>query len=171
MAKYTQMLERAHEVATGQITPTAKKRLAVKAEEISRVGDIKAHVAVCEAALMKAITILYAADTDGLAANHDFNGQVLISLPFTYSGWKLYGLRNWEADCLRGIMLGRLQRKEGYIPLFDFSPITRRWYLRIDVYPTEAHALNWLKVDPVTVTEWRDALQRFYTQRAKYKTK
>jgi hypothetical protein len=171
MIDYTKQLERASGVLTGNPSPNTRARLQAKAERISRAGDLKAHLAVIESALMKAINILYESDTDGHPANYDYNGQVLIALPFTYSGWKLYGLRNWEADCLRRVMLERLKRTEGYIPLFDYAPATRRWYLRIDAYKTEAHALQWLKVDPVTVTEWRAALQRFYTQRAKYKTK
>ncbi len=171
MIDYTKQLERASGVLTGNPTPNTRARLQAKAERISRAGDLKAHLAVIESALMKAITILYESDTDGHPANYDYNGQALIALPFTYSGWKLYGLRNWEADCLRSVMLERLKRTEGYIPLFDYAPATRRWYLRIDAYKTEAQALQWLKVDPVTVTEWRAALQRFYTQRAKYKTK
>ncbi len=171
MIDYTKQLERASGVLTGNPSPTVRARLKAKAEDISRAGDLKAHLGVIESALMKAITILYESDTDGYPANYDYNGQALIALPFTYSGWKLYGLRNWEADCLRSVMLERLKRTEGYIPLFDYAPATRRWYLRIDAYKTEAAALQWLKVDPVTVTEWRAALQRFYTQRAKYKTK
>lgn len=171
MIDYTKHLERAGSVLTGQPAPKTRARLKAKAEEISRVGDLKAHLAVIDSALVKAINILYELDTDGYPANYDYNGQVLIALPFTYSGWKLYGLRNWEADCLRGVMLRRLQRTEGYIPLFDYSPATRRWYLRNDAYPTQAQALAWLKADPVTVTEWRDAVNHFHTQRAKYQTK
>src|SRR5687768_5413334 len=132
MIDYTKQLERASGVLTGTPAPKVRARLQAKADEISRVGDLKAHIGVIESALMKAITILYEPDTDGVFANIDYNGQILISLPFTYSGWKLYGLRNWEADCLRQILLGRLATSVN-VSLFDYSPVTRRWYLRNDL--------------------------------------
>jgi hypothetical protein len=95
MAKYTQMLERATEVATGQVTLATKKRLAVKAEKISRVGDSKAHVAVATAALMKLVITLYQLDDDGQPANYDrYTGQILLPVPWGKRGWKLWGLRS-----------------------------------------------------------------------------
>lgn len=167
MAKYTQMLERAHEVATGQVTPTTKKRLAVKAEEISRVGDIKAHVAVCTAALMKLVTTLYQLDDDGQPANYDkYTGQILIPVPWGKRGWALWGLRSWEADCLRRILLHRCQHPGKYVQLFDYSHLTRRWYVRADSYPDLEIALAWLKSEGPNAKEWRTELERYYAEQA-----
>lgn len=171
MIDYTKHLERASGVLTGNPAPKARARLKAKAEDISRVGDLKAHTGVIESALIKAITILYESDTDGLPANFDlYTGQVWIALPWTKTGWKLYGLRDWESDLLRWVLLRRLERG-GMESLFDYSQSTRRWLLRNDLYPNKEAALHWLKSDPVAVREWRDALQVYQNRRAKYRIK
>src|SRR5687768_15577992 len=135
MIDYTKHLERAGSVLTGQPAPKTRARLKAKAEEISRAGDLKAHLAVVESALAKAIDLVYQPDTDGLPANFDvYTGQVWIGLPWTKTGWKLYGLRDWESDLLRWVLLRRLERG-GIESLFDYSESTRRWLLRNDLYP------------------------------------
>ena len=170
MLNYTKQLERGAEILTGNVSPRTRARMKARAEEISRVGDLAAHAATVEAALMKAIQIVYEADTDGLPANFDLHtGQIWIALPWTKTGWKLYGLRDWESDLLRWILLRRLTN--GAIEsLFDYNQSARRWVLRSDIYPSKERALAWLKADPVTVHEWRAALEIYQKRRARYRT-
>jgi len=171
MLDYTKQLERGAEILTGNVSPRTRARMKARADEISRAGDLAAHAAVVEAALMKAISIMYDPDTDGLPANFDLHtGQIWIALPWTKTGWKLYGLRDWESDLLRWILFGRLNT--GSIdPLFDYNQSARRWNLRNDLYPSKERALAWLKADPITISEWRAALEIYQKRRAKYRTK
>ncbi len=169
MIEYTKFLERGQEIVGGNVNPPSRARIKVQAEELSKAGDLKAHAGVGEAALMKAITIIYEPDTDGLPANFDvYTGQIWISLPWTKTGWKLYGLRDWEAEALRWILLQRLARG-GIEPLFDYSSLARRWSLRNDIYPSKESAVGWLKSDPLTMKEWRLALKRFQDRQARYR--
>jgi len=169
MLDYTKQLERGAEILTGNVSPRTRARMKARADEISRVGDLAAQVVPIESALMKAINILYEADTDGQPANFDLHtGQIWIALPWTKTGWKLYGLRDRESDLLRWILLRRLTN--GSIEsLFDYNQSARRWVLRSDIYPSKERALAWLKSDPVTVSEWRSALEVYQKRRARYR--
>jgi len=78
----------------------------------------------------------------------------------------LWGLRSWEAECLRRILLHRCQHPGKYIELFDYSQLTRRWYVRADSYPDVEIALAWLKSEGPNAKEWRAEVDRYRTQEA-----
>jgi hypothetical protein len=129
-----------------------RQRIASAADELNRVGLMAMRVELVNEALCKFATMLYEKDADGAFANIDSpTGRLLVSAPWGSSGWKRWGLRNWEARVLRSVLLSRLQAKP--LPLFDYGNQT--WYLNRGHYRTVGMAHAYLEVAPVALSEWR----------------
>jgi hypothetical protein len=158
-------VDRLREVASGQPSLQTRQRMRMEAEQITQTGAIAAHVAVMQEAIAKLLRMLYEIDADGTQANYDYDGKILIPVPWGNAGWRVWGLRKWEADCLRRVLKSRLRK--GYPTPFDFSTTSLRWYLRIDLYPTLDHAIDWLQEDGIGIKEWRGALENNKKRREK----
>jgi len=144
-------------------SPTAhvRQRIAQAADELNRAGAMAMRVELVNEALLKFTHVLYAKDTDGAFANIDsVTGRVLLCAPWGSAGWKVWGLRNYEARVLRSILMARLDTKP--LPLFDYEH--KIWYVNRGQYRTISIAAGYLEHNPVTVAEWRKHSKQYAEQ-------
>ncbi len=134
-----------------------KQRFAKTAEELSLKGEAQAHVEVINEALCKVTELLYQADTDGSFANVDNRTyRILIPLAWGSDGFKVWGIRQWEADVLRAILIARSQASDAKRPaLYDFSTVNRRWFVNVTDYASYDLAQRFLQREAVTLATWR----------------
>jgi len=145
------------EIIRGMAIPSAgvKQRIQSAADALNRVGAMAAQVELLNEALCKLTVLLYAKDTDGSFANIDkVTGRILVPVAWGNLGWKKWGLRRWEAVILRRAMLYR-HTSDKVAPLFDYSDVTRSWYLNLTDYPSVENAEYYLQRYPIGVKEWR----------------
>ena len=152
-------------------SPTAhvKQRLAQAATELNRAGMLQAQCEVINEALCQFTAMLYQRDSDGVLANVDARtGRLLVPAPWGDSGWKQWGLRQWEARILRSLLLTRLQDAKRP-PLFDFNNHSRTWYLNSGDYPSLEAATHYLQRGAVKLAEWRNVSGDFHAKEAERK--
>jgi len=153
------LLNRAKAIGDQRPAFDPKQRMATAAAELNLAGTLQAQLGVCEAALRALIAVLYATDGDDQPANIDaVTGRILIPLPWGNQGWKRWGLRKWEAACLRKLMLERAQLRRP-LPLFCFDASNRQWFLDMESYVDEEAALLWLQVYGPQLGEWRTVVE------------
>lgn len=151
----TTLIERTQQIREAMPLPNVKQRLAAAAQELSKAGDNQARVEWLNESVLALTMELYATDPDGAPCNIDrATYRLLIPAPWGRAGWRKWGLRYWEADMLRRILVvrGQLQRVK---PLFDYNDMTRQWYLNYHDYPRLDLGLLYWKANPVTLKEWR----------------
>lgn len=150
-----ELFERAKTIGGNRPVFNPKQRIAQAAESLNQAGGLQAQLGVCEAALVALVNVLYATDADQRPANHDEKtGRILVPLPWGSSGWKHWGLRRMEADCLRRLMIGRSgQRKPPC--LFFYAVDSHQWYVDYENYPTTDDALRWVRDFGPQLSEWR----------------
>ena len=157
MNDFTQLLERAQAVTTITAPVGIKQRIADTANEISLAGHSQAQLDIAITAIAHLIAKLYVTETDGSMANVDsMTGRILMRpLPWGESGAVRWGLRRWEGQCLRRLMLDRVGQRRRLPCLFDYNTESRQWHLNTHDYPTGEDALRWLKSDGPRLSEWR----------------
>lgn len=151
----TQLIDRAVEIREALPLPTMKQRLAQAAQELSKAGDNQSRVELLNESILALTTELYATDPDGAPCNIDrATYRLLIPAPWGRAGWRKWGLRYWEAEQLRRILMvrGQMGRVQ---PLFDYNTDTRQWYLNVSDYPRLDLALLYWKKNPISLSEWR----------------
>jgi len=132
-----------------------KQRIAQAAEDLNRAGLLQSQCEVANEAVCKFCTMLYQRDSDGVWANIDNRtGRLLVPSPWGNAGWKHWGLRQWEAIVLRSVLMARFKETKQK-PLFDYSDVTRSWYLNANDFPTSESAHAYLHRRPVSLSEWR----------------
>ena len=139
-------------------SPTAyiKKRIGQAAQELSRAGDTAVHCEIVNEALCKVTDLLYTTDSDGWRANVDsVTGRIMVVLPWGSTGFATWGLRKWEADVARSILIARSSQREPRPALFDYSPELRTWFLNTGDYGKLVHAQHYLQREPVSLALWR----------------
>lgn len=167
-------LDRAAAIRAKEERPRSviRQRLAEGAEQLNRAGTMQAHLTVCLEAVAALVSILYQLDEDGQPANYDrATGRILIPVPWSDGGSRRWGLRQWEARCLRALLRDRLTQQRRLSPLFDYSDITGRWYVDLDIYPTINHAVIWLRKDAPSLAEWRSTVETYRERAADRMTK
>ena len=133
-----------------------KQRLAKTAQELSLRGEAQAHCEIVNEALCRVTQLLYEADTDGTFANVDHKTyRILIPLAWGSDGFKMWGIRQWEADVLRAILIDRSAQNSKRPALYDFSPVSRRWFLNVSDYGSYDLAQRFLQREAVTLATWR----------------
>lgn len=156
----TELVDRVQEIRAKGPGRFAKERIAEAAESISKAGDHQLRVELVNEALCALVVILYEADGDGRLANIDkTTWRILTPVPWGDSGWRKWGLRNWEARALRNILRIRSDMRK-HISLFDYSEEGRTWHVNRGDFPTVESALAYLKARPITLTEWRPHADR-----------
>jgi hypothetical protein len=172
------LIERTQTVRDALPMPHIKQRLAAAAQALSRAGDEQARVELLNEALLSLVSVLYVTDADQRPANIDAQTwRLLIPAPWGRAGWKRWGLRYWEGEVLRRIMLVRAQQRRP-ATLFDFNEVARTWHLSLADYPTVNTAFAYLRAQPVTLAEWhrhadiyrRQANERMYASRGQRRT-
>jgi len=138
-------------------SPTAhvRQRLQQAATDLNRAGLLQAQCELMNEALCRFTTMVYQRDTDGTWANIDARtGRLLVCAPWGNSGWKRWGLRQWEAVVLRAVLMSRF-KESTRPPLFDYSDHTKSWYLNANSYPTLDVAQTYLERSTIALGEWR----------------
>lgn len=150
----TQLIERTQRVRDALPLPNVKQRLAQTAQELSRAGDEQARVELLNEALLSLVSVLYLADADQRPANYDpRTWRLLIPAPWGRAGWKHWGLRAWEGEVLRGMLMVRAMARRPR-PLFDYNEEARTWHLNLSDCPTIDTAFAHLRAHPITLGEW-----------------
>jgi len=147
-------LARTEAIAAAQ--PTAFAALTRKmTQALSRRGLAASKVEIANHALLALTELAFEQDTDDRPANADLDGRILIPLPWGRLGSKQWGLRRTEANALRRIMLQRVATQNE--PLFVYDGDSRAWLVNLAY--TRRSALVYLRTMPVTLAEWRQAMQ------------
>lgn len=132
-----------------------KQRMADAAANLSLAGSNQLRVETLQEAVLALTTLCYAADPDGGPANLDSRThRLLVAAPWGRAGWKRWGLRYWEAEMLRQIMIVRCQMRR-VDPLFDYNSEARTWHVDLAIYPRLDLALMYWKQNPITLKEFR----------------
>lgn len=133
-----------------------KQRLQNAAHELSLRGDTQTHVEIVNEALCRVTQLLYEADTDGSFANIDNRTyRILVPVAWGSAGWKTWGLRQWEAEILRSILIERSAQQSKRPALFDYSPDSRTWFVNVSDYGSYDLAQRFLQRESVTLAQWR----------------
>lgn len=147
------------------------RRLAADTERLSRATALIEHTEAVNEALYKLVRLLYEAAPDGGFLNVDRRkGRILVPAPWGSDGWQRWGLRNWEAVVLRKILLARMARQD-LASLFWYGQNRTRWFIDLEHYPTQAHALAYLKQCPIDAAEWFEHSSTFQRQRERQRRK
>ena len=151
------LIDRTQEVRTMASNPNQaiKQRMAEVAADISRAGNNQARVELLQEACLAMTKLCYECDPDGQPANLDSRTyRLLIPAPWGKAGWRRWGLRAWEAEILRQIMIVRCQMRRAE-PLFDYNTESRTWHVNMQQYGRLDVALLYWKSNPVMLKEWR----------------
>lgn len=112
---------------------------------------------------------LYQTTPKGLYINIANEGQIVIPLPFSDTGSKNYsGVSVSGQKCLR-LMVAETATVSKPKPLFVYDSLATRWYLQVDDYPTERHAINWLKQTNFTLDEFLPNWRKVTNKQTEYK--
>jgi hypothetical protein len=154
------LLERAANIRHGsRPTGEAKARIAQAAESLSKAGALRGQLDLCIEAMAALVGILYHADDDGQPCNFDrATCRLLVPAPWGAAGWRAWGVRKWEAQILRSILIERSQQRRRLPVLFDYNAEARTWHLNLQEYPSAEAALGWLRKDAPSLAEWRTAV-------------
>jgi hypothetical protein len=135
------------------------QRLADSAAQLSRAGVMQARVELVNEALCRLTALLYETDSDGVLCNLDrLTYRLRIAAPWGDRGYKVWGLRRWEARILSAILRDRqaaFRPNAGRPPLFVYDPATRYWSLNIGDYESLQAAQWYLQKGAVSLKEWR----------------
>lgn len=135
------------------------QRIAESAQGWNRAGQMAARVELANEALCHLVELLYQQDTDGALANIDrVTYRIRCPAPWGASGWRVWGLRAWEAEILRKILRFRQEQwqKGQRPPLFNFDERAKTWHLNLADYPALKAAAWWLQKSAITLKEWRE---------------
>lgn len=156
------MFERAHTVSHTMPMFNNRQRMVAKAEALNIASDLQARLDICIAAMANLVKVLYTVDADGCYVYVDSNHRILVPLPWGSSGWRKWGLRKWEAEMLRKLLIRRCE-KPGMV-LFGYD--RQQWYLDTEAFPTMNEALLWIQRRGPTLREWRAIVEPHRTRNA-----
>ena len=157
-------LQRSHTALDAAPARHVLPRLADVAEGLSKAGLAAAHAELCTAALQRLAELAYTIDTDGRLCNMDVDGRLLVPAPFGKAGHQKWGLRRREAEILRAILVARQTPQQGRaLPLFVYDSVSRAWYVNVQDYPSELHAMGYIRQCPITSREYKTHLERAQT--------
>ena len=150
-------LERIQQIRHAETPGTyIKKRIAENAQTLSKAGELAARVEAINEALTAFTSLLYQADTDGSFANVDaVTYRILVPCPFGSSGWRVWGLRAWEAGELRRFLAKRATMTDKRPALFDYNSESRTWHLNVSDYGSFDAAAHYLKREALTIKALR----------------
>jgi len=144
---------------------------ALRRPPLNRAGEIAQHVELANEALCRFTAMLYQRDPDGVYANVDQRtGRLLVPAPWGNAGWKLWGLRHWEAVVLRSVLMARVADRKRPA-LFDYNADSRTWFLNVGDYGVIEAATHYLQRATVSLTEWRQHTAQYHTNDLERKRK
>lgn len=161
--KIEQLTERVQQIRAAGPDTVIKQRVAETAQELNRAGELQKRVELANEALAALVVLLYERDADGQLANVDpKTWRLLVPAPWGNSGWRVWGMRQWESRILRWVLLDRQSSrgKGERPPLFDYNEAGRTWHLNLGDYKTLEQGLFWVKVSAIKLAEWRKYVDR-----------
>lgn len=163
------ILDRAVGALEAQPKGHVRQRMREFAMSMSNAGAASARVEVANAALCGVLALAYHADGGTLPNLDPLTGRLLKPMPWGTNGWRAWGLRRWEADVFRHILLERQRMREarrGQLGPLIYSWEERYWLVDTEAYPTLEAACVWLQRNEITDSEWRAAAQVLRTANA-----
>lgn len=146
-------LQRTEAVAGVHVERHTAQRLRSVAQSLNRRGVAAAKLELVNSAMLAFVEVLFDTDPDGVHANLDPDGLVLIPAPFGRAGGTKWGLRNTEQRTFAHVM--RKRSIEENAPLFVYLEDARRWYVGTGY--TKNTALAYMRTKPISLEEWRAA--------------
>lgn len=134
-------------------TPERHTPLRAVAQKLTRRGVMAAKCELVNTALVAFCEVLFDADPDGVDANIDPDGRVMIPAPWGRNGAKQWGLRRTEQRALSWLLRQRSATSDN--PLFVYDGELKNWYVGAGY--GRRTALAYLRHLPVTLAEWRAA--------------
>jgi hypothetical protein len=86
-------------------------------------------------------------------------GRLLVPAPWGSLGWKRWGLRKWESETLRAILMARVEDRSRPC-LFDYNTESRTWHLNTSDYSTLQAATFYLERGAIRLNEWRKCTEK-----------
>ncbi len=129
------------------------KRLQAQAEQMDRAVTLGIGLNTATASLVALAGILFNRDGDRFVNMDTLTRRILIPVPWGSRGWKRWGLRKWEGECLRHVLIGRVV--EGKPSLFYLSGNV--WSVARG-FDDKEKALRWIHNHGPTLQEWHDAV-------------
>lgn len=160
-----ELFERAK--ALGDLIPADMKprqRLQVQAEQISRLGDAKAHLDAVIGSLVALAGILFDSENGHYVNIDPMTRRIIIPVPWGSAGWQRWGLRKWEGECLRRVLMGRLEGRQPL--LFDYSAYPHGWFVERG-YDDRESVLQWLHKHGLSPDEWSAVVEAYRTHARK----
>lgn len=155
----TEIIERKALIRT---EATAKKFILDRIEEaavkFSEVVDIKMRVELANEILCRFVEKIYTRDAGAWVYLDNVTYRIITAKPWGSSGWKYYGLRQWEARVLGKVLLIRATEQQPTV-LFDYNFELHDWYLNLASFRAKESAMGYLNAKPITVAEWRRAVK------------
>lgn len=164
--------ERKQEVRHATPGTFIKDRIAALAERLNADSDLAARLVIVNEALCGVTVLCYQTYPDNTLRYVDrVTHRLRIPAPWGAAGWEHWGLRKWEGETLRHILLDRQSKKLRVPPLYIYNP-RHTWHLNVAVYDTLEDAERWLRRYPIEFDEWRRYTEayreRALTVRGKY---
>lgn len=148
-------VERKQDVRLSEPSGYVRRRIGQEASNLSLAGQMAACVELVNESLCRLTEMLYEPEVDGGFANVDMvTWRILIPVPWGSQGWRVWGLRAWEAEALRKLLLVRSEMQR-HVRLYDYNEVSYTWHLNLHDYPTYDLALAYLERHPVTLQDWR----------------
>lgn len=145
------VLDRTVGIGHAKVETYLRNREQVAADQLNRLTVENSYVAACMSAVLRLTELCFVRVGSRLINVDPVTWRVDIHVPWSDSGFKKYGLRKWEAEVLRQMILARGNSRRG-APLFDFG--VSRWHINLENYPTMEDAITYWQKHPLTVDEW-----------------
>jgi hypothetical protein len=151
-------IARKEEIGAARVLASARQRAADASAALSRRGAMQAIAELANESVNKIIELAYEPDTDGVFANVDRHGRLLIPAPWGRAGHQHYKLRRGESETLRHYMLW-LQSLDGRPALFVYDPEVRSWFVNREDYPRIETAISYWRHYQIDARRWRACVQ------------
>lgn len=145
------VLTRAVGIGHATVDAYARQREQVAADALNRLATEQRYVVASMDAVLRLTELCYVMVGNRTVNIDNLTWRIVINVPWSKSGGKHYGLREWESRVLRGVMVGRSQQTRRR-PLFSFG--NGRWYLNLDDYPAIDVAIDYWRNNKLTIDEW-----------------
>lgn len=120
------------------------KRLVQKtSDQIDRSNETALTVNKFNECLLKIIDLIFK-QTDNQYVNIDYvTHKILIPLPWGSNGYKVWGLRQYESEIFRKIMLAISEGKRRDKIMFFYSKESRCWFFNLEKFSTLEVAITY----------------------------
>ncbi len=153
-----ELFERAQNISQTMPHFNPRQRIAQQAVALDHTATLQARFDVSISAMTALARALYTTDSAGYPHHTDHvTGRILVPVPWGNAGWRAWGLRKWEAQCLNQVL--RLMQRKGNV-LFAYDQESRSWVVDMELFPTLEMAVLWIKDRGPSFSQWRAVVER-----------